>query len=125
MRVPHDRNIAILVVEDEFLIRVDTTSFLESEGFMVFEAEHAAEAIRCLEGHGEIRLIFTDVNMPGSMDGLALAHYVRGRWPPVKIIVTSGYERAGNHALPVDALFVEKPYVLKNIASKINALLAA
>ncbi|MBV8897741.1 MAG: response regulator [Acidobacteriaceae bacterium] len=121
----HDRSVAVLIVEDEFLIRMDTASFLESAGFVVYEAEHADEAIRCLEAHDEIRLIFTDVNMPGSMDGLALAHYVRGRWPPVKIIVTSGFLKAKADHLPDGALFVEKPYVLKTIANKINDLIAA
>jgi two-component system, response regulator PdtaR len=125
MPVSHDRSTAILIVEDEFLIRMDTASFLESCGFIVFEAQNAAEAIRVLEAHKEIRLVFTDVNMPGTMDGLALAHYVRGRWPPIKLIVTSGYVKAGANDLPEQAIFVEKPYVLKNIANKINELFAA
>jgi CheY-like chemotaxis protein len=64
------------------LVRKDTASSLEDIGFIVYEAGNAVEAIRCLELNSEIRLIFTDVNMPGSMDGLALARYVRGRWPP-------------------------------------------
>jgi two-component system, response regulator PdtaR len=121
----HDRSVTVLVVEDEYLIRMDTTSYLESAGFIVFEAENAAEAIRRLELHAEIRLIFTDINMPGSMDGLALAHYVRGRWPPVKIIVTSGYIKMPENDLPTGALFVEKPYYPKNIAAKMNELVAA
>lgn len=125
MTSPHPGPIAVLVVEDEHLIRIDTASSLEAEGFVVFEAENAAEAIRCLQLHNEIRLIFTDVNMPGSMDGLALAHYVRGRWPPVKIIVTSGYVKLRDDDLPKGALFVEKPYYPKNIASKMNQLIAA
>jgi CheY-like chemotaxis protein len=75
---------AVLIVEDEALIRMDTASLIEDAGFKVHEAGNADEAIRILELHDEIRLIFTDVNMPGSMDGLKLAHYVRGRWPPVK-----------------------------------------
>jgi CheY-like chemotaxis protein len=73
----------------------------------------------------KIRLIFTGINMPGSMDGLALAHHVRGRWPPVKIIVTSGYIKVRGGDLPVGALFVEKPYYPKAIAERINELLAA
>jgi CheY-like chemotaxis protein len=91
MASPQGRNVAVLVVEDEYFIRVDTSSSLEAAGFIVYEAENAADPIRSLELHDEIRLIFTDINMPGSMDGLMLAHHVRGRWPPVKIIVTSGY----------------------------------
>ena len=126
MASPQGRNVAVLVVEDENLIRMDTTSSLEAAGFIVYEAENAAEAIRSLELHDEIRLIFTDINMPGSMDGLALAHYVRGRWPPVKIIVTSGYMKIrDSNLLPSGALFVEKPYHPENIAEKMNALVAA
>jgi CheY-like chemotaxis protein len=116
---------AVLVVEDEYLIRMDTVSCLEAEGFKVFEADNAADAISVLELHDEIRLIFTDVNMPGSMDGLALAQYVRGRWPPVKIIVTSGYMKVRGDDLPAGALFVEKPYAPKTIAHKMNKLMAA
>jgi CheY-like chemotaxis protein len=78
---PQNKSISVLVVEDEHLIRMDTASSLEAVGFIVYEAGNAAEAIRCLELHNEIRLIFTDVQMPGSMDGIALAHYVRDRWP--------------------------------------------
>ena len=120
-----NNSVSVLVVEDESLIRMDTASSLEATGFVVYEAANAADAIRCLELHGEIRLIFTDVNMPGSMDGLALAHYVRGRWPPVKIIVTSGYVKMRDDDLPLGAIFVAKPYYPKNIAHEMNDLLAA
>ena len=120
-----NKSVSVLVVEDESLIRMDTASSLEATGFVVYEAANAADAILCLELHGEIRLIFTDVNMPGSMDGLALAHYVRGRWPPVKIIVTSGYMKMRDDDLPLGAIFVAKPYHPKNIAHEMNDLLAA
>ena len=122
---PQNQGVSVLVVEDEHLVRMDTASSLEAAGFRVFEAENAAEAIRCLELHNEIRLIFTDINMPGSMDGLALARYVRGRWPPVKIIVTSGYVKLRDSDLPSGALFIEKPYYPNHIAHKMSDLLAA
>jgi len=125
MSNPGNNSTSILIVEDEHLIRLDTASSLESLGFVVYEAANAADAVRCLELHGEIRLIFTDVNMPGSMDGVALAHYVRGRWPPMKIIVTSGYVKIRDGDLPPGTLFIEKPYYSKNIAHKMNDLLAA
>jgi CheY-like chemotaxis protein len=125
MSSPGNKRGAVLVVEDEHLIRMDTASSLETAGFIVYEAENAAEAIRSLEAHNEIRLIFTDINMPGSMDGLALARYVRGRWPPVKIIVTSGYVKLRDSDLPSGALFVEKPYYPKHIAQKMSELIAA
>jgi CheY-like chemotaxis protein len=122
---PQSKGRAVLVVEDEHLIRMDTVSSLEASGFRVYEAKHAADAIRCLELNNDIRLIFTDVNMPGSMDGVALAHYVRGRWPPVKIIVTSGYAKVTEGDLPAGALFVEKPYHPTHIAHKMSELIAA
>lgn len=122
---PPNQRVAVLVVEDEPLIRIDTVSVLGSEGFTVYEAANAADAIGVLELHDDIRLIFTDVNMPGSMDGLALAQYVRGRWPPVKIIVASGYMKVRGGDLPAGALFVEKPYIPKTIAQKMNELMAA
>ncbi len=119
------RGVAVLVVEDEHLIRMDIAFSLEAEGFVVHEAANAAEAIRRLELHSEIRLIFTDVNMPGTMDGVALAHYVRGRWPPVKIIVTSGYAKVRESDLPPGSLFVEKPYSPEQISDKMTALMSA
>jgi CheY-like chemotaxis protein len=122
---PKIQSVAVLVVEDEHLIRMDTASFLEAAGFAVYEANNAAEAIRLLQLHDEIRLIFTDIDMPGSMDGLALAHSVRGRWPPVKIIVTSGYVKVRGNDLPVGALFIEKPYHHEHIAHKMKELMAA
>jgi two-component system, response regulator PdtaR len=125
MSNPENKGVSVLVVEDEHLIRMDTASSLEAMGFIVHEAANAADAIGCLELHSEIRLIFTDVNMPGSMDGLALARYVRGRWPPVKIIVTSGYAKVEESDLPTGALFVEKPYYPKQVAQKMIDLMAA
>jgi CheY-like chemotaxis protein len=115
----------VLIVEDEHLIRMDTAAVLESAGFKVYEADNAAAAIRWLELHDEIRLVFTDVNMPGWMNGLALAHYIHGRWPPVKIMVTSGYVNAQHSGLPEEALFVEKPYYSEDVVQKINELMAA
>jgi CheY-like chemotaxis protein len=123
MNDPGNKRVAVLVVEDEHLIRVDIASSLESLGFIVYEAANAADAIRCLELHNEIRLIFTDVNMPGSMDGVALAHYVRTRWPPIKIMVTSGYIQ--DKGLPTGVLFVAKLYYANNIAHQMNELIAA
>ena len=77
------------IVEDEFLVRMDTRATLETAGFDVIEAGDADEAIATLSARNDIRLIFTDVHMPGSMDGLKLAHFVRDRWPPVKVVATT------------------------------------
>ena len=102
--------ISILVVEDEPLVRLDVIDQLEDEGYQVFEAGSASEAIRILEANASIRLIFTDIDMPGSMDGLMLAAAVRDRWPPVKIIVTSGHRLVEITDMPDGSVFFSKPY---------------
>jgi CheY-like chemotaxis protein len=86
------------------------------------EAGNADEAIRVLELHAEIRFVFTDVNMPGSMNGLKLAHYIRGRWPPVKIIIASGHVHLRDEDLPAGAVFVKKPYHLRHITSTLREI---
>jgi CheY-like chemotaxis protein len=115
---------AVLIVEDEALIRMDAVSLAEDAGFLAYEARSADEAIRMLELHDEIRLIFTDINMPGSMDGLKLAHYVRGRWPPVKIIITSGRSPVRDADLPAGAVFVGKPYHPVHFTRKLHEMIA-
>src|ERR1700735_5248147 len=80
----------VLIVEDEFLLRMDAVDIIAAAGFEVVEAENADQAIEILEARRDITVVFTDIQMPGSMDGLKLARAVRGRWPPIKIIATSG-----------------------------------
>jgi two-component system, response regulator PdtaR len=115
----------VLIVEDELLIRMGAVLMIEDAGFEVYEAGTADAAIALLEVHEEIRLIFTDVDMPGTMDGLRLAHYVRGRWTPVKIIVTSGHVKVGKEALPAGAFFIPKPYDSAEITYKVREMMAA
>jgi CheY-like chemotaxis protein len=80
----------VLVVEDEPLIRMNAVTTIENAGIGVLQAASADEAIAILEACPDVRVVFTDVQMPGSMDGLKLAHFVRDRWPPIMIIATSG-----------------------------------
>jgi CheY-like chemotaxis protein len=101
---------SILVVEDEPLVRLCAVDTVAAAGFDVIEAASADEAIRILESRSDIRVVFTDIQMPGSMDGLKLAHAVRDRWPPIKIIVTSGRELVTKHDLPEGGRFFAKPY---------------
>jgi CheY-like chemotaxis protein len=101
---------AVLIVEDEPLVRLCAVETVEGAGFEVIEAANADEAIRILESRSDIRVVFTDLHMPGSMDGLKLAHAVRNRWPPIKIIVTSGRETVAEQDLPAGGRFVAKPY---------------
>jgi CheY-like chemotaxis protein len=115
----------VLIVEDDPLIRMDAVDMASHEGFIVFEAGNADHAIAILEAHTEIRLVFTDIEMPGSMDGLKLADYVRRRWPPIKLIVASGKVPRDKTALPEGGLFFSKPYTHAEILTAMHTLLAA
>ncbi|KQT02803.1 transcriptional regulator [Rhizobium sp. Leaf391] len=117
--------ITVLVVEDEILLRMDIVQSLEEEGFRVFEAANADDAIAILTAQSEIHLMFTDIDMPGSMDGLKLAIAVRDRWPPIKIIVTSGHRHMIDSALPVPGRFFDKPYNASQIISVMREMVAA
>jgi CheY-like chemotaxis protein len=100
----------VLVVEDEFLLRMDAVDMIAAAGFEVVEAGNADEAIEILESRRDITVVFTDIQMPGSMDGLKLARAVRGRWPPIKIVATSGHANVGETDLPAGGRFLPKPY---------------
>lgn len=114
----------VIVVEDESLVRLDIVMSLEDEGFIVIEASNADEAIDLLNAHPEIRLMFTDIDMPGSMDGLKLAAAVRDRWPPVKIIVASGHRQLSDRLLPVEGKFFSKPYDHGRVIATMREMLA-
>jgi DNA-binding NtrC family response regulator len=116
--------VAVLVVEDEPLIRLDVVDHLEREGFLVFEAANADRAIAILASQPNIHILFTDIDMPGSMDGLKLAAAVRDRWPPVKIIVTSGHRTVEITDMPDGSVFFSKPYRHEGVVESIRELLA-
>ena len=100
----------VLIVEDEFLLRMNAVDMIEAAGFAAVEAANADEAIEILESRRDIGVVFTDIQMPGSMDGLKLARAVRGRWPPIKIIATSGHVGVVETDLPEGGRFLPKPY---------------
>ena len=116
--------IAVLVVEDEPLVRMDIADHLIDEGFEVFEAANADEAIAVLESEPSIRILFTDIDMPGSMDGLKLSIAVRDRWPPVHIIVTSGQRMVEITDMPDWSVFFSKPYQHHDVIKSMHELLA-
>lgn len=109
--------ITVLVVEDEPLVRMDISEQMRDLGFIVLEAADADAAILLLMSNSDIQVVFTDVDMPGSMDGLKLAAAVRDRWPPVKIIVTSGHRKVQPADIPQESRFFRKPYVARDIAA--------
>jgi len=114
----------VLVVEDEPILRFDIVDTLTDAGFHVHEAGNASEAIEILTRHADIRLVFTDVDMPGDMDGIMLAAYIRDRWPPLKIIVTSGYRRVSPDEIPTESCFFSKPYDTDGIVTTITRMLS-
>jgi CheY-like chemotaxis protein len=117
--------ITVLVVEDDSLIRMAISSDLEDAGFLVHEAEDAAAAIVLLVNCPEINILFTDVDMPGDMNGLKLAAAVRDRWPPIHIIVTSAYRDVTAASLPVPSQFFSKPYCPDAVMRSMRAMSAA
>jgi len=117
--------IAVLVVEDETLVRMDVVDQLEKEGFQVLEAANAGEAITLLVNNPSIRVLFTDIDMPGGMDGLMLADAVRKRWPPIKIIITSGHWEMREQDLPVEGRSLPKPYDAQHVAAVARELVAS
>ena len=120
---PHNRVVMakVLVVEDELLIRLAICEELEAEGCDLLTADNADEAIRMLETRNDISTIFTDIDMPGSMDGLKLATAVRDRWPPVNIIVTTGKRPPRADQLPTNSRFFRKPYQASEVLTAIRA----
>ena len=119
------QNPAVLVVEDEILIRMAIADSIEEGGFKVYEAATADQAIALLERHPDIRVLFTDIDMPGTMDGLKLAIAVRHRWPPVKILITSGHIKIRPEELPVEGKFFAKPYDAAKVVSAMRDLVDA
>lgn len=114
----------VLIVEDEFLIRMSAVQMVEDAGFAVIEAADADAAIAILTARSDIRVVFTDINMPGSMDGLKLARAVRDRWPPILLIVTSGMVTPASGEIPPGGRFLRKPYGAEQLTSTLRELVA-
>ena len=121
--MPMPARALVLIVEDELLVRENAADMLEAAGYATLQASDAAEAIAILESRDDIRVVVTDVQMPGSMDGLRLAALIRDRWPPVELIVTSG-QAAEDWVLPERAKFLPKPYTDASLVGTIAPLLA-
>jgi CheY-like chemotaxis protein len=115
--------VVVLVVEDEALTRLNAVAIVEDAGFEAVAASDADEAVRVLESRDDIQAVFTDVQMPGSMDGLGLAHVVRDRWPPVALIVTSGKTEIVPSDIPAGGRFLRKPYAPSQIQAVLRQLL--
>lgn len=115
----------ILIVEDEALVRLSAVGMLEDAGFRMIEAGSGDEALELLTANSDVQLLFTDVNMPGTIDGLALARRVHDRWPKIRIMVASAKREPVPEELPVGSLFEQKPYSLETVVRHARELTSA
>lgn len=120
---PYDK-IYVLVVEDEPLLRMLAVDVVEEAGFEAIEAANADIAVGILETRHDVRIVFTDIDMPGSLDGMKLAAVIRDRWPPIDIIITSGKMRAHDLDLQNRAVFFAKPYNTEQVAATLQSMAA-
>ncbi len=118
---PYPKEI-VLVVEDEPLLRMLAVDVVETAGFEAVEAANADVAVAILESRTDIRIVFTDIDMPGSMDGIKLAAAIRNRWPPIEIIITSGQVSPKDVLLPERAVFFSKPYNTDKVVKVMQAM---
>jgi CheY-like chemotaxis protein len=114
---------AVLVCEDEELVRITSCESLEEAGFKVLEAADATEALALIEAHPEIRVLVTDVKMPGWMSGIDLARLVEKKWPDISILVTSAYYTSDDGELPENMTVFPKPFMPRELARKVRLLM--
>ena len=115
----------VLVVEDEMILRMRAVDLVEDAGFCPIEAVNADEAMSILESRSDISLLFTDIQMPGGMDGLKLAHAVHERWPSIKIILVSGQVKPSDAERPADSRFFGKPLGVEQMITELQAMVGA
>jgi two-component sensor histidine kinase/CheY-like chemotaxis protein len=115
----------VLVVEDEMVLRMRAVDIVEDAGFTAVEAVSADEALEILESRSDISLLFSDIQMPGSMDGLKLAHAVHDRWPSIKIILVSGLVKVSDADKPTDSRFFGKPLEVKQMIAELQEMIGA
>jgi CheY-like chemotaxis protein len=114
----------IPVVDDDALIRLNATEALESAGYLVLSAENADEAVALLKSRSDIEVVFSDIRMPGAMDGFRLAAMVTDRWPPIGIVLTSGTAKPSDANLPTRVRFILKPYTEDQLLQEIQGCIA-
>ena len=113
----------VLVVEDEMVLRMRAVDIVEDAGFTPIQAIDADQALSILEARSDISLLFTDIQMPGSMDGLKLAHAVRTRWPMIKIILVSGQLNPSSIDLPPCSRFFGKPLQAWQVIAQMRSMI--
>ena len=121
-----DSKRVVVVAEDELLVRMFACAILTGAGYDVVEAKHAEEALAVLEDRApDVHALFTDVHMPGSMDGLALAHLTLLRWPWLALLIASGRARPDPEHLPRGSRFLPKPYEPHHLIGHLREMLGA
>ena len=115
----------VLVVEDDEILRTCTANVVADAGFTPVEAANADEAFAILENRSDIALLFTDIQMPGSMDGLDLARTVHDRWPAIKIILVSGRVELSERERPVNSRFFRKPSAMKQMIEGLQEMISS
>jgi two-component system, response regulator PdtaR len=110
----------ILVAEDDDLLRMYASELLEENGYTVVEADNAEEALKVMERRKDVRLLFTDIQMPPGCDGLELARQVHTRWPDVLLVITSGQVQPTKAEIADDGRFIRKPYRAKELLGEID-----
>ena len=113
----------VLVVEDEMLLRMRAVDIVEDAGFTPLEAVSADDALALLESRSDIDLLFTDIQMPGTMNGLKLAHAVHERWPAIKIILVSGQVTPHEKDRPADSRFFGKPVEVQRMIAELQGMI--
>src|ERR1700675_1074955 len=114
---------SILVVEDEMMLRMRAVDMVEDAGFAAVEAINADDALAILQSRSDIELLFTDIQMPGSMDGLKLAFAVHERWPLIKIILVSGQLKLTDNDKPPKSRFFGKPLDVKQMIAELQDMI--
>jgi DNA-binding NtrC family response regulator len=112
----------VLIVEDEEILRIFAAWQLEEAGFEVVQAANADEALQAMNSRPDVRVLFTDVQMPGQLDGMDLARKVHEQWPKVLVLITSGNSRPAKADIPNQGHFLAKPYRSEDVISEIAAL---
>jgi CheY-like chemotaxis protein len=115
----------VLVVEDEMVLRMRAADIVEDAGFTPVEAVNADEAIAILESRSDIAVLFTDIQMPGSIDGLKLALTVHSRWPHIKIVLVSGQVKPSDAERPANSRFFGKPLGVEQMIAELQAMVGA
>jgi CheY-like chemotaxis protein len=122
-QMPGGDHPTILIADDDALLRLNVCELLEASGYTVVQADNAEEALKVMETRKDVRLLFTDIQMPPGRDGLELCRQVHDRWPKVLLVITSGQAKPAPAEIADDGRFLRKPYRAKDLLGQIAELI--